>query len=129
VKTVLLVCQHNWEDIQRQLLQSGCSVTLVEDGASAIAHARHKPLDCVVLASLGRNMDLAETALNLHDIKPSLQIFVLINRISAGDELCEANAILHAIPDAKIVNVDDLQRTVIASKVKRQHLEACEPWL
>ena len=74
-------------------------------------------------------MDLAETALNLHDIEPSLQIFVLINRISAGDELCEANAILHAIPDAKIVNVDDLQRTVIASKAKRQHLEACEPWL
>ena len=61
-------------------------------------------------------MDLAETALNLQDIKPSLQIFVLINRRNAGDELCEANAILHAIPDAKIVNGDDLQRNVIASK-------------
>ena len=81
-----------------------------------MAHARHEPIECVVLASSGRDMDLAETALNLQDIKPSLQIFVLINRMSAGDELREANAILHAIPDAKIVSGDDLQRNVILSK-------------
>jgi CheY-like chemotaxis protein len=116
VKTVLLVCQDNCEDIQKQLLQSGCSVARVDNGASAIARARHEQLDCVLLASSGRDMDLAETALNLRDIMPSLQIFVLVRQTSAADEVRQADAILHAIPNAKIVNGDDLERDVIALK-------------
>jgi hypothetical protein len=70
---------------------------------------RHTPLDAVILISTGPEMDLAETALNLRDVKPDLDIIILLDQKGGTGETAQTDAAAHAIPETRIFTIPQLK--------------------
>jgi hypothetical protein len=101
VKRVLLVCSRACKDLRLRLIRSGSTVTVVSDGVTALARAKHDAFDAAILLSTGKEMDSTETALNLRDVDSSLEIIILAD---ARDSACEAGGLVPgAIPSARIL--------------------------
>lgn len=107
-RRVLLVCNQICKEVENYLHHAGCQVTRVSRGTAAVDRARHETLDAAVLISTGPEMDLAETALNLRDIKPSIAIVIIADRQSAVEEADQTGAIAHAVPRIRVLTVDEL---------------------
>jgi len=105
---VLLVCSEICKEVENCLHEAGCHVSKVDRGAAAVNQARHEKLDAAVLISTGPEMDLAETALNLRDINPSIAIIFIAGRQSRDREAAPTDAIAHAIPRAKVLAKGEL---------------------
>jgi DNA-binding response OmpR family regulator len=103
LKKLLLVGSDAYPRVEQRLLRAGCRVVKVNDGVAAVERARHESLRAAVLISTGRGMDLAETALTLRDIAPSLEIIILADR-----RPIEEDAVLRAIPKTKILTQSEL---------------------
>jgi len=107
-RNVLLVCNGMCNDVENCLRQAGCQVTKVDRGAAAVNQVRHETLDTAVLISTGPEMDLAETALNLRDINPSIAIIFIADRQGRSEDEGPTDAIAHAIPKAIVLTAVEL---------------------
>lgn len=83
-------------------------MTRVDQSAAAVNRARHESLDAAVLISTGPEMDLAETALNLRDVNPSIAIIFVADRQGCDEEAGLTDAIVHAIPKARVLTTIEL---------------------
>jgi hypothetical protein len=110
VKRVLLVCAADCSELEERLIRGGCFTTRVDNGAEAILRAKHESLDTVLLISTGKEMDAAETALNLTDINSSLDIIILVQHKPAEPQTTQADVIQHAIPRTRILTIHELGR-------------------
>lgn len=97
--------------MEELLVRAGWRVVNVDEGVAAVERARHESLRAAVLISTGRDMDLAETALTLRDIAPSLEIIILADRKPS-----EGDAVLRAISKTKILTQYELNDYLDSSK-------------
>lgn len=117
-KKILLVGSDTSRDVEEQLVHADCNVVKTNTGAEAIAYARYKSFSTAVLMSTGREMDLAETALNLRDIQPSLEIIILVDRAPDKEMEAQADAVLRAIPKSRMLAKPELNSFLTASKCR-----------
>lgn len=103
---VLLVCADGCDDVQRNLMNNGCSVAMAEDGGGAVARATREPFDVAVVLSTGMNMDLAETVLNLRDVNGSMQIVIVADRVGTGKSVISNLA--HVVPNTAVLTLQCL---------------------
>jgi len=103
----LLVCAESCEDVEKCLNGAGCSVTKVSDGDRAIYKIRREIFDTAVLISTGQEMDLAETVLNLRDIRSSMEIVIVADRADASGSVI--GKIAATVPNTIMVNFHGLE--------------------
>ena len=113
---ILLVGSRSSEHVEELFVRAGYYVVKVDDGIAAVECARHESLTTAVLVSTGRGMDLAETALTLRDIVPSLEIIILADRKHAEGTATQTDAVSRAIPKAKIFTQSELSSYLAFSK-------------
>ncbi len=106
MKRVLLVCAADCSKLQQRLVRAGCSIVTANTGAEAILRAKHETIDTALLVSTGKEMDVAETALNLSDINSSLEI-VIIEQEHFEHWTADTDAIRHAIPRTRILTAQE----------------------
>ena len=115
-RKILLIGSDASRDAEKLLVGADCCVVTVSTGAAAVGCVKYNMFDAAVLVSTGREMDLAETALNLRDIQPSLEIIILIDPAVEAKELAaQADALVHAIPRSRILTRPELNDHVAAS--------------
>ena len=115
-RRILLVGSDADKDVQEQFIRADWHVVKTNAGAAAVAHAKHHSFSAAVLMSTGQEMDLAETALNLRDIQPSLEIIILVDRTPDKELEVQADAVLHAIPKSRILTKSDLKSYLASSE-------------
>jgi hypothetical protein len=108
VKRVLLVCAEDCAELEKNIGSSGCAVVRTDNSSSAISRARHQQFDTAILVSTGREMDVTETALNLSDINPSLEIIILADATRNLETAPGSEATVSAIAGAKILTAPEL---------------------
>lgn len=108
MKRVLLVCAADCPEVEECLTRAQCLVVKADKGTTAVHCARRENLDATILISTGKEMDLAETALNLADVNPSLEIIIVVASKRAEEEAVSADTIAHAIPKAKVLTDTEL---------------------
>jgi len=113
---ILLIGSRASEPVEELFVRAGYYVVKVDDGLAAVECARHESLRTAVLISTGRAMDLAETALTLRDIAPSLEIIILADRKHAEETATQTDAVSRAIPKAKIFTQSELSSYLAFSK-------------
>ena len=104
------------KDVQEQFIRADWHVITTDAGAAAVAYAKHNSFSTAVLMSTGREMDLAETALNLRDVQPSLEIVILVDRTPDKETAAQADAVLRAIPNSRILTKSELNSYLIPSR-------------
>jgi hypothetical protein len=109
-KKALLVCSRGCTRVKEQLLHSGYCVTQVDGGRAAIDRAKHELPTAAVLVSTGTEMDLAETVLNLKDIIPHVEIFIIADSESPEEKAAETAAIIQAFPGTRVLTISELAR-------------------
>jgi hypothetical protein len=107
VKKVLLVCAADCSELEERLVRSGCFTITVDNGAAAIRRAKHESIDTALLVSTGKEMDIAETALNLRDVNSSLEIIIIVKR-KLSPQQAQTEVIQHAIPQTRALTIQEL---------------------
>jgi hypothetical protein len=122
-KKVLLVCSPDCNRVEERLRHVGYCVTKVADGAAAIERAKHELLNAAVLISTGKEMDLAETVLNLRDINPAVEIIIVAGSDNAEKKAAQTAAIVQALPETTVVTISEFDRYLasIAWKERPAH--------
>jgi hypothetical protein len=115
-RRILLVGSDASHDVEKQFVRADCHVVKTNAGPAAVAYAKHNYFSAAVLMSTGREMDLAETALNLRDIQPSLEIIILVDRTPDEEMEAQADAVLLAIPKSRLLTKPELNSFLAASK-------------
>jgi hypothetical protein len=115
-KKILLVGSDACTDVEEQFVRADCHVVKTNGGAAAVACAKHNSFRAAVLMSTGREMDLAETALNLRDIQPALEIIILVDRTPEKEMAAQADAVLRAIPKSRMLTKPELNSYLASSK-------------
>lgn len=117
----LLVCSRRCAEVEHQLADFGCRLKRVRDGNKALGTVRHETFDIVILLSTGKQMDLAETILNLRDIRPSMPVIVLLDPASSDPNATEQTIIARSIPDVPIFTLSEFQMHRDAIKQGQRH--------
>lgn len=107
----LLVCVEYCDDVEKDLTEAGYKVFRVGDGGTAIFRARKELFDCAVLVSTGDEMDLAETALNLKDIRITMPIVIVLR-----ERYDPLDRVVNAIQDVRLVSKRGLAELVRSLK-------------
>jgi DNA-binding response OmpR family regulator len=115
-KKILLVGSDACMDVEEQLVRADCHVVETNAGRAAVGCARYNSFSAAVLMSTGREMDLAETALNLRDMQPSLEIIILVDRTLDAELEAQADAVLRAIPKSRILTKPEFNSYLASSK-------------
>ena len=116
-KKILLVGSDVCSEVEQQLVHADCSVVKTNTGAAAVAFAKHKSFNAAVLMSTSGEMDLAETALTLMDIQPSLEIIILMDGTPNREDMtAQVAAVARAIPKSRILTKGDLNMYLATSK-------------
>lgn len=122
-RKILLVGSYRRMDVENQLVRADCGVVKTDGGAAAVAYAKHDSFSAAVLVSTGREMDLAETALNLKDIQPSMEIIFLTDRTMDHQAAVQVEAVHHGIPKSRILTIAELSSYLTSSKRMRSPRE------
>jgi PleD family two-component response regulator len=107
-KKVLLVSTEACKDVEESLNHTDCEVITVRDGAAAVACAKHVTIDAAILVSAGRVMDRAETALNLRDINPMVEIIIIASHRGRSRNPPLSELVAGAIPNTRVLTPQDL---------------------
>jgi DNA-binding response OmpR family regulator len=95
-----LVSTESCADIEDRLAAAGYTVAKATDGGDAVAQARRGTFDAAVVVSTGGKMGLAETVLNIRDIRQAMPIIIV-----AGDEAPgEGELLMHSVPGTILVD-------------------------
>ena len=121
-KKILLVCSPDCNRVQEQLLHAGYCVTKVGEGVEAIKRAKHELITAAVLISTGKEMDLAETILNLRDVNPGVEIIIIATSDNAETKAGQTTAIVQALPETIVLTVRELGHYLAARSLAR-HIE------
>jgi hypothetical protein len=108
LKKILLVCSEPSNEVEEYLLSAGCWITKTKSGRAAVLQAKRENFGAIVLVSTGKDMDLAETAFNLRDVNPSVQIIIMVDQEAPEDSGIPGRSIADVIPDTKALTVDEL---------------------
>ncbi|HXV80443.1 MAG TPA: hypothetical protein VEG60_11230 [Candidatus Binatia bacterium] len=117
---VLLVCSRGYGRVEERLRHAGYGVTRVADGAAAMARAKHEPLNAAVLISTCGKMDLAETALNLKDINPAVEIIIVNGSEIAEEKAAQTAAIVLALPETSVIALSEFDRYLASAPWKER---------
>ncbi len=109
MKKVLLVCAADCSELQERLARAGCVITVVNNGTEAIVRAKHQSIDTALLVSTGKEMDVAETALNLSDVNSALEIIIIAER-KVSEHQAQTELIKHAIPQTRTLTIQELNQ-------------------
>ncbi len=109
MKKILLVCAADCSELQDRLVRAGCVITVVHNGIEAIAQAKHESIDTALLVSTGKEMDVAETALNLSDVNSSLEI-IIIAECKASEHQGQTELLQQAIPKTRALTIQELSQ-------------------
>ncbi len=101
---ILLVCSEDSDGVENCLVDAGCDVIRVPEGAEAVARILRETFDAAVILSTGEKMDLVETALNLIDIRGSMPIIIVDDRANR-----RYGMFARFVPNAKVVTVRELE--------------------
>ena len=115
-KRVLLVSTEACDEVEESLHSSDCEVITVRDGATAVHRAKHTTLDVAILVSAGHAMDRAETALNLRDINPSLEIIFIASHTGRGRKRPPSELLGGSIPNTRVLTPHELDRYLASPK-------------
>ena len=107
-KKILLVCSEACEEAEERLRDIGCRVTKVKGARAAVWRAKHDNFDAAVLVSTGKEMDRAETALNLRDINPSIPIIMIRRPQGVAQSAALSTRIAEAIPNTVVLSTSEL---------------------
>ncbi len=117
-KKILLVCSPLCTRVEDRLVHAGCHVTKIAQGAAALESVKHDVIDAVILISTGSEMDVTETALNLRDVDPSVEIIIIADRESTEDTVPETNTITYSIPKTKVLTASQLEHYLKSAEWK-----------
>lgn len=125
LKKTLLVCAEDCDEVEKCLVAAGCEVVVVRDGEAAVTRARREVFDAAVLISTGKEkeMDLAETVLNLLDIRDSMQIIVLAGRSGVRQDTPSMDDVIGSVQKIKILHTEELKRVAEYLKCLRNQSE------
>jgi hypothetical protein len=104
----MLLCSTRASETERYLRGAGWEVTTVTDGMLALLYAKRKLFRAAVLVSTDGPMDLAETALNLRDVDPCLEIVIVVEPGNATRKLIPEQNIANAVKNAKVLTAHEL---------------------
>ncbi|MBI4524121.1 MAG: hypothetical protein HY695_09960 [Deltaproteobacteria bacterium] len=94
--------------VEKRLVAAGCGVIKVSSGRLAVSLAQREMFDAIVLVSTGEEMDLAETALNLSDIKGSMPIIIVADGAGNKQTAVEPELVAHAGQNIKVLSTRGL---------------------
>jgi DNA-binding response OmpR family regulator len=114
-KNVLLVCSDRAHAAEGRLRATGCKITKVADGRSAVSLTKRYGFDAAVLISTGTEMDVTETALNLRDVNPSMPIFIIANKSGFDRKLLSRSHIAEQIPNTMTLGIKELTNHLTAT--------------
>jgi DNA-binding response OmpR family regulator len=122
----LLVCSERCEEVERCLETAGCSVTRAIDGEIAVSSVRREMFDAAVLVSTGQEMDLAETVLNLRDLRKSMPILIVTGVDDGGQNAVARAVVEESVPNTKVLSLEELRnflwsRKNSAKRAKRRY--------
>lgn len=120
-KKVMLLCSKRFSETERCLRGAGYDITTVADGTLALMHVKRELFRAAVLVSTEGPMDVAETALNLRDLDPSLEIIIVAASESADQTLLPAHKIANAIKKAKVLTSNELPRYLSSGAERIDH--------
>ncbi len=100
---VMLVSSEADQAVESCLINAGCDVVRVAEGADAVSRILRETFDAAVLVSTGKKMDLGETLLNLSDIRDSMQIIIVDDRADGKYEM-----FARVIPKATVLTLKEL---------------------
>jgi hypothetical protein len=123
IKKALLVCSPECTQVSEHLLHTGYCITRVAQGSAAIERAKHEMFSAAVLVSTGREMDLAETVLNLKDIDPDVKIIIINDAASFEEKGVQTAAITRAFPAIPVLMLRELDDHLakLSSRAKPAH--------
>jgi hypothetical protein len=110
VKKVLLVSTEACDEVEESLHHTDCEVIKVRNGAAAVDRAKHTLIHAAILVSAGRAMDRAETALNLRDIKPSMEIIFIASHRGRGGKPPPSELLGGTIPNTRVLTPHELDQ-------------------
>jgi len=112
-KNVLLVCSVRSHAAEGRLRAIGCRVTKVADGRAAVSLTKRYGFDVAVLISTGTEMDVTETALNLRDVNPPMQIFIIADKSLSARH--SRSHVAERIPDTITLGIKELTNYLAAT--------------
>ncbi|HEY7560406.1 MAG TPA: hypothetical protein VIH18_37000 [Candidatus Binatia bacterium] len=113
-KNILLVCSVRSDAAEGRLRAVGCEVTKVADGRAAVSLTKRYGFDAAVLISTGTEMDVTETALNLRDVNPPMQIFIIADKSLSARQLHSRSHVAERIPDTITLGIKELTNYLAA---------------
>lgn len=111
---VMLVGSDSGQILARRFIGAGFRVVNVNDGKSAIDHARHEASDVAVLVASGSLINVAETIFNLRDLNRSMEIIILVNRSGQRISRFLRQLLKHPIEGTRILTRRQLQKELHA---------------
>jgi hypothetical protein len=107
---IMLVGYDHKHLLEKRFVAAGCAVTKVSGNEAAIDHARHELFRTTVLVSRGSLINIAETVFNLLDVRPSMKIIVLVDRLGKHTNRFLKQLLEHPIAGTQIVTRRQLQQ-------------------
>ena len=114
-KNILLVCSDRSDATEGRLRATGCRVTRVADGRSAVSLTKRYGFDAAVLISTGTEMDVTETVLNLRDVNPPMPIFIIADKSGSGRKLLSRSHVAELIPKTITLGIKELMDYLAAT--------------